>query len=67
MSVPDDGYSRNTSCALNSISTFVFLKAVNVIHYEQNSRLELIVTLYSDSKRACEFRLLRLIIIVEEH
>jgi len=23
MSVPDEGYSRNTSCALNYISTFL--------------------------------------------
>ena len=36
MSVPDEGFSRNASCALNSISTFLYraiFGLINILAY----------------------------------
>ena len=33
LSVPDDGYSRNASCALNFISTFVLLSLDRYLYW----------------------------------
>ena len=51
MSVPDEGYSRNASCGLNLISTFLFSYINSLPKFKEGKSLNLLLWLYLDYEK----------------